>query len=221
MWRGHSFEAVIARRRVGVDPFVGIAVDRLPPGSDFRNETSDSFFANCEDRFDAVLIDGLHECGQAYRDIVNAMNRLEPGGFVLVDDVLPTNECAAQPSWEMAETCAIQHGALWPGPWMGDVYRAIWLLVRAHPEFNVRTIAGGSDGPAQSLVWWRSPGASAKPVGEELLEQARRIEFFEEFRFGPPSWMCAADEKAVFAEFHRTRGHGSADPVGGPASAGG
>ena len=65
------FDAVMAGRKVGVDPLRG-GTHRL---------TSDVFFAGCGgEPFDVVFIDGLHLYDQVRRDLDGALGVLKPGG---------------------------------------------------------------------------------------------------------------------------------------------
>ena len=69
---------------VGVDPEQG-GTHRM---------TSDEYFESnySNDMFDVVFIDGLHEAFQTYRDILNALHVLRPGGMILVHDCNPPGQ---------------------------------------------------------------------------------------------------------------------------------
>ena len=74
------FRAVMAGRKVGVDPQRG-GTHRM---------TSDTFFATYEGaKFDVVFIDGLHHYDQVRRDFDGALNVLKPGGWIAIHDMLP------------------------------------------------------------------------------------------------------------------------------------
>ncbi len=72
-------------RAVGVDPLSGGTL----------RMTSDDFFENNQqqqpqpEHFDLIFIDGLHEANQAYRDIKNALEVLNPNGTLVVHDCNP------------------------------------------------------------------------------------------------------------------------------------
>jgi len=54
--------------------------------------TSDDYFAQAiaeGTKFDIVFIDGLHHHDQVYRDIINSLEVLTPGGSILMHDCLP------------------------------------------------------------------------------------------------------------------------------------
>lgn len=83
-------------------------------GSDTIHKSSDEFFKSNGDKFDVVIIDGIHSCSQVLRDVDNALKALNDGGMVLVRNCLPTSEHMASVG---------SHG----GAWCGDVYRAaVW-----------------------------------------------------------------------------------------------
>ena len=111
--RGYSscLEITLRRPKVGgVRCYKRVCVSPKG-GSDTINKSSDEFFKSNVDKFDVVIIDGIHSCSQVLRDIDNAMKALNDGGIVLVRNCLPTSEYVASVD---------PHG----GAWCGDVYRA-------------------------------------------------------------------------------------------------
>jgi hypothetical protein len=75
------FDAVPCRHKVGVDP---------ERGGNFRG-TSDAFFAQNDQKFDVIFIDGLHQYHQVHQDAVNAINCIKKGGWIAFHDFLPRN----------------------------------------------------------------------------------------------------------------------------------
>ena len=112
----HSFLEIgtdtgVSLRTVHADYIVSVDPDPSTPAT--HHMTSDNFFASYDDRFDIIFIDGLHECHQAYRDILNALCQLNPNGVIVMHDCLPTSEPMQRPS---------DH---YPGgAWTGDVWKA-------------------------------------------------------------------------------------------------
>jgi len=54
---------------------------------------SDDFFNNhIKYKYDIVFIDGLHTSYQVTKDIINSINHLNEGGWIVLDDVFPHNE---------------------------------------------------------------------------------------------------------------------------------
>ena len=107
--------------KVGVDPNAG-GTHRM---------TSDAYFAANRarpeaerERFDLVLIDGLHECAQVLRDVEHALECLLPGGTIVLHDCLP---------WEERHQRVPRPSPL--GFWTGDVWKAV-LLLRQRPDLD-------------------------------------------------------------------------------------
>lgn len=226
VWRGETFEAVAARRKVAVDPLAVIDVSRLPSGAEFHQLPSDDFFHGCDREFDAVLVDGLHESVQAYRDIRSALIHLKPDGFVLVDDVVPPDDCAARPSEEDARRCAEDSGRPWMAVWTGDVFRAVRSIADSASNIDFRTVVGGVGEHAQTLFWWsaypRSRRERAACIPAELGESALSLEWSVEFRYGVPGWLRPATRKVAEAAFRvGTERQIGATPLGSQAAPGG
>ena len=85
--RKHSenFDKINIEYKVGVDPCFE-AFDREPT---FKL-TSDDFFAKNKETFDIIFIDGLHEAKQVELDILNSLQILSEGGFIVCHDMNPT-----------------------------------------------------------------------------------------------------------------------------------
>ncbi len=102
------FAQVDAAHKVGVDPMQG-GTHRM---------TSDAFFAESDERFDVVFIDGDHTYEQARRDLVNALERVVVGGWVVMHDVIP-------------RTWLEEHVPPLQGTWTGDVWKVAVDLAAA------------------------------------------------------------------------------------------
>ncbi len=95
------FREIAVEHKVGVDPCSGGTV----------RMTSDAYFAEAierGERFDIVFIDGLHHHDQVYRDVINALEVLTPGGAILMHDCLPPDryhETAADGNIQFCGTC--------------------------------------------------------------------------------------------------------------------
>lgn len=151
--RGVTFEAVRAEFKVCVDPAPLFRRDSLPAGSQLIVSTSDDFFADGANGeiFDFIFLDGLHTAEATYRDLVGALNCLSPGGTILIDDVMPTDEASSLPSYSDSQTekklQAIGHSR-----WYGDVWRLVWLLVSKHPAIELSLIGSGGEDHTQAIV---------------------------------------------------------------------
>lgn len=124
--QGDTIKRIRCAHRVGVDPIMSetYVSDKIR----MYKETSDEFFArNYSTRrmcFDVVFIDGLHLYEQVIKDIVNALNCMITGGYIIIHDCKPGNAGMAgrQPTS--------------PGSgWNGDVYKAIIWFKEVHPQY--------------------------------------------------------------------------------------
>ena len=113
------FDAVMARRKIGVDPRQG-GTHRM---------TSDAFFADHADqRFDVVFIDGLHLYDQVRRDLDGALSVLNPGGWIALHDMLPRD-------WLEEHVPQIRTRG-----WTGDGWKLAFELL-ASPDVAFRLLA--------------------------------------------------------------------------------
>lgn len=105
---------------------VKVSVDPDPRTGATFMMTSDEYFRDHRDRFDLVFVDGLHECGQAFRDVENALKILNKGGVIVMHDCHPQTE-------EMQEPYRGQFF------WTGDVWKAFVQLrgVLAHEMYVI------------------------------------------------------------------------------------
>lgn len=102
---GYVFNDIHIEFKVGVDP--------NPESEANIITTSDDFFSKNRLKFDLIFIDGLHQHEQVYRDIINSLEVLNPGGSIVCHDMWPETEERA--SHEIPEF----------GPWNGDGYKAL------------------------------------------------------------------------------------------------
>ena len=100
-----------------------------------------------------VFIDGLHTAEQSHRDVLNALERLEPGGVILLHDCNPQSAAAAAPTLD--EAVAMPGFA---GDWNGDVFRTI---VRLRTRDDVRVHVLDCDHGVGVVV----RGRCAEPLG--------------------------------------------------------
>ena len=113
-----------------VDPFSG-------PCTDFSGDmdwvinnvltyrqTSDEFFETHDKKYDLIFIDGLHIADQVARDIGNAYNHLNSGGYIVVHDCLPISKES-------------QSEERTPGDWNGTVWKAIPNLYKAGLDYFI------------------------------------------------------------------------------------
>src|SRR6478609_7916531 len=113
-----NFNKIVCKEKTGVDPDTKA---RATFGI-----TSDQFFNRIKKSYDIVFIDGLHTEEQAFRDIENALLRLNAGGSIVCHDMNPTTK-------EMAAVPRIQ------GEWCGDVFKA-WLKFRRMKDLSMHVL---------------------------------------------------------------------------------
>ena len=113
------FDAVMARRKVGVDPRQG-GTHRM---------TSDAFFrSHAGERFDVVFVDGLHLYDQVRRDLDGALSVLKPDGWIAFHDMLPRD-------WLEEHVPQIRTRG-----WTGDGWKLAFELL-ASPDVDFRLLA--------------------------------------------------------------------------------
>lgn len=79
-----------------------VAVDirmnhKLPPNVNFYHGTTDSFFEQNNDKFDAIFIDADHSEAQVLIDFENSIKVLNPGGILFFHDTDPITERFTDP----------------------------------------------------------------------------------------------------------------------------
>ena len=91
-------------------------------------QTSDAFFARLDpsERFDVILVDGLHHADQVLRDVDNALRHLTEGGTIVMHDCNPLTELA-------------QRVPRATGIWNGDCWKAM-VALRARDDISAFTI---------------------------------------------------------------------------------
>ncbi len=155
-----NFDHVACPDKDGIDP---------AGGCKYRM-SSDEFFAVTRKPYDLVLVDGLHVEAQAFRDVTNALDRLRPGGAVLVHDCSPPT----------AQHAAEEYNG---GAWNGTVWRAFVRLRVARPELRMFVVdddwgVGVATRRAECVVSDvrpepRSPYTGREPLTFEYLAEHR------------------------------------------------
>jgi predicted O-methyltransferase YrrM len=200
VWAGATFQAVEMAQRIAVDPDPKFACTRLPAGVSVHRQTSDEFFERLDSdaKFDLILLDGLHTYEQTYRDLTNSLRHTRPRSFVLVDDVVPSDETSAIPDQmeSYAERVRLNSDVR---KWHGDVFRLVLVLRDHHPELAFRTIVGESDNE-QAVIWRKLPDAPSPPIDEESLRGYRRYSYRSVFSKGVPDFFRPGTEGEVMQE---------------------
>lgn len=181
--KGETFEGITAARRVGVDPKPLFNNHLLPGGVEFFETTSDKFFSDYSgESFDLIFLDGLHEARQTYRDIINAFALLKSPGFVLVDDVWPTDFASSIGDRRLSEKQKIRDGVS-HRRWYGDVYKAIGLVWSSNPELSIQIIGDDKEAHAQAVLT-RVDSTSVPRTAPRFAEELNRFGFADCFSPG-------------------------------------
>ena len=188
---GRTLFAVDIPNRTGVDPFPTFAENRIPPNVQFWRETSDEFFSHYipAEQFEIVLVDGLHEWEQAFRDIMNAFLVLTRGGVVVVDDILPIDRFSANPDRSVADR-ARKSGLIDHDFWFGDTWKALVAVIRYYPEIELAVMGNRSRrNHGQAFLWRReqSDNFTKRALTAHQFRELRDLEFEQFFsRSGVP-----------------------------------
>jgi len=124
---GRNFNQIKCENKTGVDPCDNGSW--LIPNIKIRKRahsampkykmTSDEFFQESDiGKFGVIMIDGMHLHEYVYRDILNSLDILEEGGYIVCHDMNPPNR-----KMQLREQT--------PGePWNGDCWKA-WVKLRS------------------------------------------------------------------------------------------
>lgn len=176
---GATFHAVRAPRRVAVDPdfrfdIAAAAAEPANAGAAYHTLTSDAWFTGPgrAERFDLIFLDGLHLFDQTLRDLIHAIGRLNPGGAIVIDDVLPVSYGASLRNLEeSAKFRRMSPGPTEPKAWMGDVFKLVFWIRDYLLDWSYATV-GDNHG---QLVLWREPRvADVTPLD---IEAIARLEY--------------------------------------------
>ena len=114
-----TFKEVNIDCKIGVDP--NTSLDGIV------KKDSDTFFKENIEKFDIILIDGLHHSDQVYKDVVNSLNCLSKEGIIICHDMLPYDE-------------KMQMIPYSGGVWTGDCWKAFVNLRRDRNDLEMITI---------------------------------------------------------------------------------
>ncbi len=109
---GINFNDIDCDYKVSVDPNPTV-------GNISFTLTSDDFFKQNTEKFDVIFIDGLHYSEQVYTDIINSLNVLNEGGYIICHDINPESEFIQRYPQPLVESA-----------WTGDCWKA-WVKLRS------------------------------------------------------------------------------------------
>jgi len=114
MGPGLNFEEIVCEHKICIDPTPTVEV--------MFSLTSDDFFAQNEETFDVIFIDGLHWSEQVYKDITNSLDILNDGGYIICHDMNPNSEFIQRYPQPKIES-----------EWTGDCWKA-WVKLRSERD---------------------------------------------------------------------------------------
>ena len=136
--RGRNFVRVNIEDKIGVDPMPRHAMGRQ---NTTHVMTSDKFFEENYKKFDVIFIDGLHVNEQVYKDINNALNFLNDGGFIVCHDMNPDVEAIQLP--DEAEAKRLRPRGC--RRWAGDCWKA-WVRIRQERDDLIMHVVDTDEG---------------------------------------------------------------------------
>lgn len=117
---GFTFNQIACICKHGVDP----GAEGLIAPQVTHRMTSDDFFEICDESYDIILIDGLHEYKQVIKDFNNSIKHINNNGYIILHDCLPPDEVSQNIPRQSVS-------------WNGDVWKAFILIKEANPHAYV------------------------------------------------------------------------------------
>jgi len=197
VFTARNFEAVKAEWKVGVDPNPMFHSALLPKKVAFFRQTSDDFFQTYSGaNFDLIFLDGLHEASTTYRDFIEASNRLNVGGTILIDDVLPSDQESSLPNRNESEAAKLNAG-IGHMRWYGDVWRVAWLIIQRYPDFDIWFIGDGIQEHCQAVVRRKFFSSLPMKVQKEDIDFMAKFDYMDVVETGPGSLRGLAVSESV------------------------
>ena len=143
---GRTFEAVKARKKVGVDPQFRFHSGFQCLKSRLHEETSDKYFASSDfDVVDIAFLDGLHTAEQTYKDFINLLPRVNEHSVIIIDDTIPSDYHSTLLTPEAAYKSRMNSKILNDYKWHGDVYKCVYAILEAFPKLSYVTVSDMSN----------------------------------------------------------------------------
>jgi predicted O-methyltransferase YrrM len=149
---GATLALARAPRIIGVDPDMSpLRRERIAGHAQLYEMTSQAFFERVDRQtalgsspLDLVFIDGLHRYEAALHDFLAIERWVHEGSVIVMHDALPIAPVYAEP---LRRTRF----------WVGDVWKAVYVLVKQRADLRVRVIPT----PPSGLVVIRCPNAAS------------------------------------------------------------
>ena len=142
--------------KTGVDPEKGGTI----------RKTSDEFFESNVNKFDVIFIDGDHTYAQVKKDVHNALEYLNEGGFIVLHDILPMVEERARDDKAPPKS----------GGWNGTVWKISFDLLARE---DLRLLIGKFDDGCAVLQ--KQPNPSVLTFDFDAPSWENYIEMREDF----------------------------------------
>lgn len=116
---GQNLNEINCEYKIGIDPNVNTPAT--------FHITSDEFFEKNKETFDIIFIDGLHHDDQVLKDILNSLEILNDGGYIICHDMNPIKE---------------EHQYRYPycNHWNGDCWKAFVYLRQERDDLEMCVI---------------------------------------------------------------------------------
>lgn len=155
---GNTLANVAVPRRTGVDPaprYFAMDQERLAALRllEVHESESDHFFQHNTRTFDLIFVDGLHLYEQAMKDILNGLDVLNPGGFIVVHDLIPL-----EPEHANRDRST--------DIWNGDVWKVVFDLWKHHKDAGYFVIDADS---GLGVVWKKQEASRFSPSWQEYI----------------------------------------------------
>jgi len=134
---GTTLQSVASRKKHGVDPFPLFNTSRLPQGTTFDTTTSNNYFDSLRKdiKYDFIFLDGLHESHQLFLDFINALEHITNPGWILIDDIVPSDSISSIASME--DSYKVRGVTQSEGyPWHGDCYKLLPVILNYFPQIE-------------------------------------------------------------------------------------
>ena len=105
--KSSMFDRIVADHKKGIDPDPRAQAD--------YTMTSDEYFADHDDKFDLIFVDGAHLAKNVKRDISNGLKCLTNRGMILLHDMNPPTAFHARETYEVNGTFPSWNGTSWQG----------------------------------------------------------------------------------------------------------
>jgi glycosyltransferase involved in cell wall biosynthesis len=124
---GFTFNNVHFKNKIGVDPAPYIKNNNIVL------KTSDEYFEECNEKFDIIFIDGMHQTEYVLNDLNNSISHINFNGKILIDDIIPLHydEQLKIPIKKVYENNILKTLL----PWTGDVWKVIYHILLNYRNF--------------------------------------------------------------------------------------